>query len=207
MEGWRQFKLGQEDRFWLRTEDNLLFFSCPARLNKAGCGRRQGSPLRSDRCRGAPKTRGLDRGPRRPEPCNYPGKRKTKGYERPKPLDIDRPSHGSPEKCPSGRKSGASARCRNSGRWPTFQDRCCQIPASSFLNRVDMSLRGNSAGLFLAEFRCRKQGEMRARMPLCVGVKEPEGVPERINMSAQFLHNARAELLAPKCGQTAKDSA
>src|ERR1019366_4713875 len=95
MEGWRQFKLGQEDRFWLRTEDNLLFFSCPARLNKAGCGRRQGSPLCSDRCRGAPKTRGLDRGPRRPEPCNYPGKRKTKGYERPKPLDIDRPSHGS----------------------------------------------------------------------------------------------------------------
>jgi hypothetical protein len=48
---------------------------------------------------------------------------------------------------------------------------------------------------------------MRATMPLDEGIKEPEGVPERINMKGQFLQNARAELLAPKCGQTAKNSA
>jgi hypothetical protein len=48
---------------------------------------------------------------------------------------------------------------------------------------------------------------MWSKLPLYVGVKKPEGVPERINMKAQFLQNAGAELLAPKCGQTTKYSA
>jgi hypothetical protein len=70
-----------------------------------------------------------------------------------------------------------------------------------------MSLRRTIAVLFLAEFRCRKQGQMRARTPLYVGVKASEAVPRWIYMRAQSLQNARTKLLAPECGQTADGSA
>jgi len=52
-----------------------------------------------------------------------------------------------------------------------------------------------------------KQGQMRPLKPMRVGVKASEAVPRWINMSAQHLQNLRPKLLAPECGQTAKDLA
>lgn len=72
---------------------------------------------------------------------------------------------------------------RQIGRhWPTSRIDARKIMQVVVVNVVDTSLRANGGVLFLAEFGCREQRQMRARMPFYVGVKKPEGVPGGISM-------------------------
>src|ERR1035441_2985602 len=73
-------------------------------------------------------------------------------------------------------------------------------------NRVGIYRTRSSLNGYYSEFRDVVWNSCEPLLRMCYSGKWGGCGIEGITR-AQFLHNARAELLAPKCGQTAKDSA